>query len=341
MGLNTGLVVVGKIGDNLRMDYTAVGDTTHVAARLQNMAAPGELLIADTTFEQAQALVEARPLGPIQIKGRSAPLAVHSLIGPRAAGAPARSARVLSRFVGREREMADLMDCLEHAEAARGQAIGIVSDPGMGKTRLLWEFRQRIAQRDVGYIEGQCLSYGTAMPYLPIIDIVRTACRIAESDTPAAVLDKVRTAVAAIGVDVDVDGAIPVARARPHAGPRRAGLDDARDDPGAHLRSPAPVVPEEQPPQATGVRDRRSPLGRPHVRGFHRRDGRQPRGRVDPADLHLPPRLLAGLDQQVVRDPDRVAAAVAKRRSHDRSGAAGQSGHGAGDGARNRHPRRG
>ncbi len=203
MGLNTGLVVVGKIGDNLRMDYTAVGDTTHVAARLQNMAAPGELLIADTTFEQAQALVQARPLGPIQIKGRSAPLAVHSLIGPRAAGAPARSARVLSRFVGREREMADLMDCLEHAEAARGQAIGIVSDPGMGKTRLLWEFRQRIAQRDVGYVEGQCLSYGTAMPYLPIIDIVRTACRIAESDTPAAVLDKVRAAVAAIGVDVE------------------------------------------------------------------------------------------------------------------------------------------
>jgi len=202
MGLNSGLVVVGKIGDNLRMDYTAVGDTTHVAARLQAMAAPGEVLIAGTTFERSRSVADARPLGATPIKGRSGLLDVYALLGQRSAGEVAEpAARTPSRFVDREREMAVLMDCLEQAEAGSGQAIGIVSEPGMGKTRLLQEFRQRIAQRQVGYLEGQCLSYGAAIPYLPILDIVRAGCRISDRDSADIARDKVRAAVEAVGLD--------------------------------------------------------------------------------------------------------------------------------------------
>ena len=205
MGLNTGLVVVGKIGDNLRMDYTAVGDTTHVAARLQAMAAPGEVLVAQSTFEPARAIVDARSLGLVAIKGKSLPLEVHRVAGLRSAAAAmeAHNKRLLSRFVGRDREMADLMDSLEHAQSGRGQAIGIVSEPGMGKTRLLWEFRQALAGRGVDYVEGQCLSYGATMPYLPIIDILRTTCRIVESDTPDALGQKVRSILLQAGMDAD------------------------------------------------------------------------------------------------------------------------------------------
>ena len=205
LGLNTGLVVVGKIGDNLRMDYTAVGDTTHVAARLQAMAAAGELLIAKSTFERVQSLVETRPLGLVEIKGKSAPQEVHRVIGPRSAATatPSVQTRALSRFVGRDREMADLLDCLDHAEAGRGQAIGIVSEAGMGKSRLLGEFRQRMAQRDIGFYEGQCLSYGASIPYLPILDIVRAACRIGESESPELVREKLRLTIDSLGMDAD------------------------------------------------------------------------------------------------------------------------------------------
>ena len=205
MGLNTGLVVVGKIGDNLRMDYTAVGDTTNVAAHLQALAAPGDLLIAQPTYESASGVIDAHSLGPVSLKGKSAPLVVYRVLGLRSAAAAteARSTRTLSGFVGRDREMADLMDSLEQAQAGRGQAIGIVSEPGMGKTRLLWEFRQALAGREVNYIEGQCLSYGVGIPYLPILDVLRSTCRIAEGDAPEVLEAKVKDVLSALRMEVD------------------------------------------------------------------------------------------------------------------------------------------
>ena len=205
LGVNTGLVVVGKIGDNLRMDYTAVGDTTNVAARLQAAAAPGEMLISAATFERVRAVVDTQPLGRMEVKGRSAALEVYRVVGARAAMSIMETggARPLSRFVGRDREIADLTEALEHAKSGRGQAIGIVSEPGMGKTRLLREFREHVAGRDVSFLEGHCLSYGSAIPYLPILDILRATCRMAESDTPDTAVAKVRAAVAGAGMDAE------------------------------------------------------------------------------------------------------------------------------------------
>lgn len=205
IGINTGTVVVGKIGDNLRMDYTAVGDTTHVAARLQSMAAPGEVLIAKATHDRARPWIDTVCLGPLPIKGKSLPLEVHRVVGVRSAAATtqALSGRRLSRFVGRENELAMLLDSLDGVAAGHGRAIGIVSEPGMGKTRLLWEFRQRSESRGVRFLEGQCLSHGRSMPYLPILDILRAACSVADSDGPEVQRDKVHAAVRAVGMDAD------------------------------------------------------------------------------------------------------------------------------------------
>src|SRR5262249_31376920 len=156
-----------------------------------------------STFEHVRSVVDTRQLAPLTIKGKSQPLEVHRVVSIRLSAAPsqAKTTRNLSRFVGREREIDALLDCLDHAVAGRGQAVGIVSEPGMGKTRLVWEFRQRISQRNVGYLEGQCLSYGAAIPYLPILDVVRASCQISESDTPVTIREKVRSATLAIGLD--------------------------------------------------------------------------------------------------------------------------------------------
>lgn len=205
VGVNTGLVVVGKIGDNLRMDYTAVGDSTHVAARLQAMAAPGEILISHATFDATRAVVDTHGLGPVPIKGKREPVEIYRVLGARspAASTQVMRQRHLSRFVGREREIGLLMDALDDAEAGRGRAIFLVSEPGMGKSRLLWEFHRQLAERVVTYLEGQCLSYGATTPYLPILDILRTTCRLVDGDSGEQVAAKLHATALSVGMDAD------------------------------------------------------------------------------------------------------------------------------------------
>jgi class 3 adenylate cyclase/tetratricopeptide (TPR) repeat protein len=208
MGLNTGLVVVGSIGDNLRMDYTAIGDTTNLAARLQQLAEPGRILLGESTYNLVRDVVRAEPLGPIQIKGKQEPVATYRLLGlgPSRSPLAARIARHLSRFAGRQRELATLLEVVEAVQRDRGQVVGIVGDPGMGKSRLLYEFRQTIGERSVTYLEGRCVSYGAATPYVPIVDIVRTNCGIVDTDPPEVMAAKVRVALDELGMDVGERG---------------------------------------------------------------------------------------------------------------------------------------
>jgi AAA ATPase domain/Adenylate and Guanylate cyclase catalytic domain len=203
IGLNTGPVVVGKIGDNLRMDYTAVGDTTNLAARLQQLAEPGGILVSDATRRQVGEQFRLEPLPPFSVKGKAEPVQAYRAGGVASRRSPlaARSERPLTGFVGRERELGVLSDLLEQAERGQGQAVGIVGEPGVGKSRLLYEFRQGLADRRVTYLEGRCPSYGASIPYLPVVDIVRNNCGIVDSDSPAAVTDKVRFAVEEVNMD--------------------------------------------------------------------------------------------------------------------------------------------
>jgi class 3 adenylate cyclase/tetratricopeptide (TPR) repeat protein len=205
MGLNTGMVVVGAIGDNLRMDYTAVGDTTNLAARLQQVADPGAVLLSESTVRLALDFVQVEPLGAIEVKGKSGPVHAYRLIGRVSRRSPlaGRVDHPLSPLAGRHRELLAVQDLLSEVESGRGQVVGLVGEPGVGKSRLLYEFRQHLTDRNVTYLEGRCLSYGGTIPYLPILDIVRANCGIGDMDTPGVIGDKVRWSLQELGLDVD------------------------------------------------------------------------------------------------------------------------------------------
>jgi class 3 adenylate cyclase len=154
MGLNTGLVVVGSIGDNLRMDYTTVGDTTNLAARLQQLAEPGAILLSETTTRLVRSEVRLETLEPVQVKGKTAPVVASRVLGLRPRRSPLAGLEEcrLSPLVGRERELTALHELLAQAEAGQGQVVGLVGEAGVGKSRLLFEFRQRLREKRVTYL---------------------------------------------------------------------------------------------------------------------------------------------------------------------------------------------
>ena len=163
-GLNSGLVVVGSIGDNLRMDYSAIGDTTNLAARLQGIAEPGDILVSESTSRLVGGYVRLEPLPPVEVKGKAEPVTPYKAIGtlPRRSPMANRGERTLSQFVGREQEFATLDALFTQVEAGHGQVVGIVAEAGGGKSRLLYESRQRWHDRRVTYLEGG--AYHTAAP---------------------------------------------------------------------------------------------------------------------------------------------------------------------------------
>ena len=205
IGINTGPVVVGAIGDKLRMDYTAVGDTTNLAARLQQHTEPGTILISEATYRLVRDDVQADRLEPIAVKGKSEPILAYKVLATMPRRSPLRGLgeRALSTFVGRDRDVAQLIDLMTEAEAGRGHVIGIVGEPGAGKSRLLYEFRQALGDRKVSYLEGRCLSYGGSIPYVPILDIIKQNFAITHDDAADAITAKVAAGIKEVGLDAD------------------------------------------------------------------------------------------------------------------------------------------
>jgi class 3 adenylate cyclase/tetratricopeptide (TPR) repeat protein len=205
MGLNTGLVVVGSIGDNLRMDYTAVGDTTNLAARLQQSAPPGVILLSQSTARLVQDQVSLEAIAPLQVKGLATPVAAYTLLGTRPQRSPGArlGERTLSRFAGRERNLAMLHEVWAQVEAGQGQVVGIVAEAGVGKSRFLYEFRQSLTGKRLTYLAGSCLSYGQAIPYLPLLDILRHNCGITEADSPETITTRVGLGLQEVGLDAE------------------------------------------------------------------------------------------------------------------------------------------
>ncbi len=201
MGLNTGLVVVGAIGDNLRMDYTAVGDCTHLAARLQQSAAPGAIVVSQATARLIEDHVALEPLGALDVRGLSGPVTAFRLTGSAvAAGGEAGGRRARSHFVGREREAATLRELVGEVAQGHGRVAGVVGEPGVGKSRLLVEVRREVGA-EATWLEGRCLSYGGTIPYLPVLDLLRGACGVVEVDPPERAADKVRATLESLGLD--------------------------------------------------------------------------------------------------------------------------------------------
>ena len=208
IGINTGPVVVGKIGDSLRMDYTAVGDTTNVAWRLEQEAGSGDILIGESTARLAQGYVRLETIPTLALKGKAAPVVVRRVLGhgPRRSRLDEAGGGALTEFVGRGEELAHLDALLARAESGRGQVLGVVGEPGVGKSRLLAEFRRRVAARAITWLEGHCVPYGHAMPYLPVLEMIRQNCALAEDDQPETIAAKVRASLREVGLDPD-DGA--------------------------------------------------------------------------------------------------------------------------------------
>jgi class 3 adenylate cyclase len=193
VGLNSGDVVVRTIGSDLRMDYTAVGQTTHVAARMEQMAVPGSILLSAATVSLAEGYVEVKPLGPLPLRGLEASLEVYELT--RAATIRSRfqaaAARGLNRFVGREPELDYLRQALARVRAGHGQVVAVVGEPGVGKSRLYWEFSQSHRAQGWLILESGSVSYGKATNYLPIIELLRAYFAIEPADTARKVREKV------------------------------------------------------------------------------------------------------------------------------------------------------
>jgi len=226
MALNTGLVAVGHIGTGPERRLSALGETTTVAGLLQQRTEPGTIVIGAATARMVTGYVRLEELGPVPLRGGGGSVVAFRVtgVGPRRSPIEGLGARPLSQFVGRDLEMSTLHDVLAQVaaspemsarrllshfigrddelaalrgplakmEAGHGQVVGVVGEPGIGKSRLLYEFRRSLGARHITYLEGRCLSYGGSIPYLPILDLVRANCGIQDGEAPAAVAEKVR-----------------------------------------------------------------------------------------------------------------------------------------------------
>ena len=184
VGLNSGEVVVRAIGNDLHMDYSAIGQTTHLAARMEQLAPPGSIRLTSDTLRLAEGWVQITPLGPVPVKGLPAPVEMCELVGagPARTRLQAFAVRGLTPFVGRQAELAALHEALEQAGAGHGQVVAVIGEPGVGKTRLFHEFTH--ASRTQGWLllESSSTSYGKATPYLPVIDLLKAYFQIEDRD---------------------------------------------------------------------------------------------------------------------------------------------------------------
>jgi class 3 adenylate cyclase/tetratricopeptide (TPR) repeat protein len=200
VGLNSGEVVVRAIGGDLRVDYTAIGETTHLAARMEQLASPGSILITGTTYALAQEFLEVRELGPTMVKGLERPVDVFEVVGARQVhgGEPLGVRRAVAELVGRTTELAALNAALEHAAAGRGQVVAIAGEAGIGKSRLVAEFLEREPASGWVRVGASWLSYEAGWD-LPLADMIRRLIGADPGDPAARVRDKAAEKARALG----------------------------------------------------------------------------------------------------------------------------------------------
>jgi class 3 adenylate cyclase/tetratricopeptide (TPR) repeat protein len=209
VGLNSGEVVVRSIGSDLRMDYTAVGQTTHLAARMEQMAMAGSILLSADALRLAEGFVEVTPLGPVNVKGLSEPVEVYEVTGagPARTRLQASTQRGLTRFVGRDAELEQLRRAQQLASAGHGQVAAIVGEAGVGKSRLTYEFTHSHRVHDWLILEASSVSYGKATSYLPVIDLLKGYFKIGDRDDHREIRAKVLGRV--LGLDRALEPLLP------------------------------------------------------------------------------------------------------------------------------------
>jgi class 3 adenylate cyclase len=201
VGINTGPVIVGTIGNNLRMDYKAVGQTVNLAARMEQTAAPGTIQLTEHTYKLVAGYFECDDLGLISVKNVAEQVRAYQVRGEHEVRTRIEVARErgFTHLVGREHELALLRQCFDLAQGGRGQAVSLIGEAGLGKSRLLHEFRQALADRDYIWLDGRCQPYGSALAYGPIIEALKQLFQIAASDREEDIQGKVQRGLEPLG----------------------------------------------------------------------------------------------------------------------------------------------
>ncbi|HEU4438727.1 MAG TPA: adenylate/guanylate cyclase domain-containing protein, partial [Methylomirabilota bacterium] len=193
IGLNSGEVVVRAIDSDLHMDYSAIGQTTHLAARMEQLARPGSTLISRDTLHLAEGYIEVKPLGPVPVKGMPEPVEVFELVRSQQVHSrlEASVARGLTPFVGREAEVDILHQAMARAAAGHGQIVAVSGEPGVGKSRLFWEFTHSHRAHGWLMMGAQATSYGKNTSYLTVKDLLQSYFQLEERDDPRRIREKV------------------------------------------------------------------------------------------------------------------------------------------------------
>jgi class 3 adenylate cyclase/tetratricopeptide (TPR) repeat protein/ribosomal protein L40E len=209
VGLNTGEVLVRSIDNDFSVDYDATGQTVHLAARMEQMADPGTVLMTPATLRLAAGAIEVQSLGPKAVKGVAQPVELFQLVGRSSVSSSwlLRSARGLSRFVGRQKELRILSECLDQNSNGRGALAAIIGEPGQGKSRLVHEFSQLALSRGYSVLRAETTPTGTSTPYLPFNKLLRSIFAVEEHDSQAQIAEGVADAINAL--DENLTSTIP------------------------------------------------------------------------------------------------------------------------------------
>jgi class 3 adenylate cyclase/tetratricopeptide (TPR) repeat protein len=203
IGIHTGPVVVGTLGNDLRVDFKAVGDTVNIASRVETLAESGATYVTGDTFNLTEGLFRFEALGEKRLKGKKESVRIYRVIttSSRRTRFDVSAERGLTPFIGRERELELLLDGFERSKAGMGQAFSIMAEAGVGKSRLLYELRKIISNEDITFLEGKCLSYSRNVPYHPVLDILKANFNIEDDDEDSVIKEKIKVGLDILKVD--------------------------------------------------------------------------------------------------------------------------------------------
>ena len=231
IGIHSGVVVVGTLGNNLRVEFKAVGNTVNLASRMESIAEPGTTYVSDATFKLTEGFFRFEAIGEKHIKGKDTSVGVYRVIAPRTRKTrfDVNAEHGLTPFIGRARELELLLDSLGRAKEGSGQAFSIIGEAGLGKSRFLYEFRKAITNKDITFLEGRCLSYGKRTPYYPISEILKGNFEIIENESDENIRSKVKRSLEVL----NADEAMTLPYLLELFGVKKSGIDNALMSPEA------------------------------------------------------------------------------------------------------------